>query len=227
MQPMQRPDIKAILFDLDGTLADTAPDMSRAINRLRIEEGFEPLPAEDIRPQVSNGSLGLVKLAFGITPDTDVKNFEQLRDRFLDLYAGDICQGTGLFDGMAEVLEHLEALNMPWGIVTNKPEFLTTPLVEKMGLTQRSGSTISGDSIPQRKPHPAPLLLACREIATDPQRCLYLGDAERDIQAARAARMPNAVAGWGYIDTNDAPEQWGADELLGSVAEILNWLPAH
>lgn len=223
---MHRPEITAVLFDLDGTLADTAPDMGRAINRLREEQGLTPLPADTIRPQVSNGSLGLVKLAFGIDPDSDVEQFETLRDRFLELYAGDICQGTGLFAGMAEVLAHIETCGLPWGIVTNKPEFLTTPLIEKMGLATRSRSTISGDSLPQRKPHPEPLLHACREIGGEPQSCLYLGDAERDIHAAVAAGMPSVVAGWGYIDDADTPEHWGANEQLATVTEILNWLPA-
>ena len=224
---MNCPKITAVLFDLDGTLADTAPDMGRAINRLRQELGFEPMAADVIRPQVSNGSLGLIKLAFGVDEDSGAGQFETLRDRFLDLYAGDICSGTGLFDGMAEVLAHIEACGLPWGIVTNKPEFLTTPLIAKMGLATRSASTISGDSLPQRKPHPEPLLHACREIGGSPASCLYLGDAERDIHAAVAAGMPSVVAGWGYIDDSDTPEQWGANEQLATVAEILNWLPTR
>lgn len=213
--------IRGVLFDLDGTLIDTAPDMIDSLNQLRREEGLEPLPYALARTQVSHGSSGLVRLAF---PGTEPVRFEQLRERFLALYNDRVARDTQLFDGAAEVLEALETAHRPWGIVTNKPTFLTTPLLLAIGLGLRAGCVVAGDTLPERKPHPAPLLHAAELLGLDPTDCLYVGDAERDIQAARAAGMPVLLASYGYLGPDDRPEAWGADGEIDSLRDLLTWL---
>lgn len=213
--------IRGVLFDLDGTLIDTAPDMVDSLNQLRGQESLEPLPYALARTQVSHGSTGLVRLAF---PDADPVRFEQLRERFLALYNERVARDTKLFDGAVEVMEQLESSNRPWGIVTNKPTFLTTPLLEAIGIGLRAGCVVAGDTLPQRKPHPAPLLHAADLLGVPAQECLYVGDAERDIQAARAAQMPVLLASYGYLGPEDRPERWGADGDIASLRELLTWL---
>ena len=213
--------IRGVLFDLDGTLVDTAPDMIASLNELRAQEALPPLPYALARTQVSHGSLGLVGLAF---PGTDPVRFEQLRERFLAIYNERVARDTQLFDGAVEVLEALESTHRPWGIVTNKPTFLTTPLLEAIGIGLRAGCVVAGDTLPQRKPHPAPLLHAADLLGVPPHQCLYIGDAERDIQAARAAQMPVLLASYGYLGPDDQPERWGADAEIGSLRELLTWL---
>ena len=213
--------IRGVLFDLDGTLIDTAPDMIDSLNQLRRQESLEPLPYALARTQVSHGSTGLVRLAF---PGADPVRFELLRERFLALYNERVARDTTLFDGAVEVLEALEASNRPWGIVTNKPTFLTTPLLEAIGIGLRAGCVVAGDTLPQRKPHPAPLLHAADLLGVPPRQCLYVGDAERDIQAARAAQMPVLLAAYGYLGPEDQPERWGADGDIASLRELLTWL---
>jgi phosphoglycolate phosphatase len=213
--------VRAVLFDLDGTLIDTAPDMIDSLNHLRREESLPPLPYALARTQVSHGSTGLVRLAF---PATEPARFEQLRERFLALYNERVARDTTLFDGAAEVLAALEGSRRAWGIVTNKPTFLTTPLLDAMGIAQRAGCVVAGDTLPQRKPHPAPLLHAAGLLGVAPQQCLYIGDAERDIQAARAAQMPVMLASYGYLGPDDRPAEWGADAQIGSLRELLQWL---
>lgn len=203
---------RGILFDLDGTLLDTAPDMAGALTALRIEEGLPPLPFSKMRSHVSHGSLGLVRVGFG--DDLPEVRREALRTRFLELYTARLCEGTRLFPGMNTVLETLDHLGVCWGIVTNKPAFLTIPLLQELHLSQRSRCVISGDTLPQRKPHPAPLLRAAHLCGLAPSDCLYIGDAERDIASGRAAGMLTAVASWGYIDATDRPTEWGADLTL-------------
>jgi len=213
--------IRGVLFDLDGTLIDTAPDMIAALNQLRGQESLDPLPYALARTQVSHGSTGLVRLAF---PDADPVRFEQLRERFLALYNERVARDTTLFDGAVEVLERLETTQRPWGIVTNKPTFLTTPLLKAIGIGLRAGCVVAGDTLPERKPHPAPLLHAADLLGVPATQCLYVGDAERDIQAARAAQMPVLLAAYGYLGPEDEPDRWGADGEIASLHELLSWL---
>ncbi|MFM1887506.1 MAG: hypothetical protein RL026_2663 [Pseudomonadota bacterium] len=211
----------AVLFDLDGTLLDTAPDMIRELNALRIQEGMPPLAYDLARTQVSHGSTGLLTLAF---PGVEGDAFEALRARFLAAYAADIARETRLFEGCEAVLETLEQGAIPWGIVTNKPDWLTTPLLQALQLTTRSACVVSGDTLPQRKPHPAPLLHAATLIGAEPQHCLYVGDAERDVQSARAAGMTVLVARYGYLGPADRPADWAADGDIHHPLELLDWI---
>ena len=218
---MTRPDIAAVLFDLDGTLIDTAPDMISALNELRAEDGLDALPYAVARTQVSHGSSGLVSLAF---PAASGSAFETLRSRFLALYNDRLADETRLFDGCEEVLDALESQGRPWGIVTNKPGFLTLPLLAALDLSARAGCVVSGDTLPQRKPHPAPLLHAATLLGVAPQHCLYVGDAERDIQSARAAGMTVIVARYGYLGPDDDPDAWAPDGEIDAPTDLLDWL---
>ncbi len=214
--------IRAVFFDLDGTLADTAPDLAHALNTVREEEGLPALAFEHIRPEVSHGARALINLGFSHAPDTP--EFERLRQRLLAVYRDNLALHTRLFPGMAEVLDTLERMGLRWGVVTNKPGWLTEPLLDALGLMQRAACVVSGDTLAERKPHPAPMLHACRQLGCEPVQCVYLGDAERDIQAGRAAGMPSLVACFGYIGAQDRPEHWGADALLDSPGALLDWL---
>jgi phosphoglycolate phosphatase len=211
----------ALLLDLDGTLLDTAPDMGGALNLLRAEHGLEPLPGELIRPVVSHGAMRLVALGF---PETTGDAFESLRLRFLELYAANLAVGTRLFPGFEAVLDQLEARGLPWGIVTNKPGWLTDPLLAALGLDRRAACAVSGDTLPERKPHPLPLLHAARLVGVDPGRCVYVGDAERDIQAGRAAGMTTVVAAYGYISDSEDPRAWQPHGVVNSPDELLEWM---
>ncbi|MGM0594718.1 MAG: phosphoglycolate phosphatase [Pseudomonadota bacterium] len=215
-------DIKTVLFDLDGTLADTAPDLAYALNAVLQEQGREPLPFEDIRPVVSHGGIALIKHGFGI--DESHPDFQPLRQRLLAIYRENIARETRLFDGMAELLDKLEEHGCRWGVVTNKPSWLTEPLLEQLGIRQRAATVVSGDTLPERKPHPAPMHLACKESGSRPEQCLYVGDARRDIEAGRNAGMHTLVALFGYLGDSDHPEQWQADGMAKSALEILDWL---
>lgn len=214
--------MKAVLFDLDGTLADTAPDLGHALNLQRERHGLPPLPQEIIRPYASHGTVGLFDIGFGLTPQDE--RFAPMREEYLALYTANLCLHTTLFPGMAELLDELEGKGIAWGVVTNKPARFTNPLLELLGLTQRAASIVSGDTCPHPKPHPEPLLCAAREIGVAPQSCLYVGDAERDIEAARAAGMPALVAAYGYLGENDKPETWRARAIISSPDEILGFL---
>lgn len=214
--------MRTILFDLDGTLADTAPDMFAALHRLQVEQGREPLPFERVRNHVSHGTAALVSLGF---PDAKGNDFERLKQRFLELYASDLHRHSVLFPGMEALLEHIELSGMNWGVVTNKPGWLTDPLLKSMGLYERAATVISGDTTPERKPHPLPMLVACRQAGSQPAQCLYVGDAQRDIEAGRAAGMPTVIAAYGYIDETQQPEQWGADGFIQAPTDLLRWLP--
>lgn len=213
--------IRAVLFDLDGTLLDTAPDLVRVLNQLRIEQGRDPLPYATARAQVSHGSTGLVRLGF---PDAGADLQERLRRRLLDLYSQRLAEGTQLFDGCRQVLDTLVARRLGWGIVTNKPAFLTDPLLARLGLAAEAGCVVSGDTLPERKPHPAPLLLAASQLSLPATNCLYVGDAERDVQAARAAGMPVLVARYGYLGPDDDPHLWAPDAMIDRPPQILDWL---
>lgn len=211
----------AVLFDLDGTLLDTAPDMVGALNRLRLEEGREPLPFADVRAHVSHGAVRLVTVGF---PGVTGEEFERLRQRFLALYAAHLAIDTCLFPGVAAVLSRLEADGVPWGVVTNKPGWLTDPLLERLQLAQRSCCVVSGDTVAERKPHPLPLLhaAACSGVAAE--RCVYVGDAERDIVAGRAAGMQTVVAAYGYVGVDDVPANWNAHGIVQRPEELLDWV---
>ncbi|MCU7836892.1 MAG: HAD-IA family hydrolase [gamma proteobacterium symbiont of Taylorina sp.] len=214
--------IKAVLFDLDGTFADTAPDLAAALNQVLTEEGHAPLAYETIRPMVSHGGIALIKLGFNLSEHhTD---FERLRLRLLDIYQSNISHLTTLFDGIDKLLKTLGDNNIVWGIVTNKPAWLTDPLMQQLGYDNKAATIVSGDTTSERKPHPEPLLYACREIGCQPSDCLYVGDAERDIIAGKRAGMFTLTALFGYIEDNDSPEQWGADAMILHPEEIEAYL---
>ena len=213
-----------VLFDLDGTLLDTAPDMTAAVNRLRQERHLPALPVAAIRPTVSHGSPGMLKAGFGLTPDDPL--YAELNPRFLALYREAIAVETALFPGMAEVLDYLEAGSIRWGVVTNKPGWLTEPLLKALDLWPRMACVVSGDTLSARKPDPEPLLYACARIGALPGRSLYVGDAERDILAGKQAGMTALVAGFGYLGAEDRPEHWNADGFLQRPADLLAWLGA-
>jgi phosphoglycolate phosphatase len=213
--------VRGVLLDLDGTLLDTAPDMAAALNRLRAENGRAALDPGVIRPHVSHGAAALVRLGF---PDVSEDEFQRLRERFLLVYASDIARATAVFPGFEAVLAALEAARVPWGVVTNKQTSLTTPLLEHMRLTQRAACVVCGDTVGQRKPHPAPLLHAAGLVGLEPRECVYVGDAERDVQAGRAAGMHTLIALFGYLGEHDRPELWQADALIQEPGELLGWL---
>ncbi len=189
---------------------------------MRREQGLEALPFENIRPAVSHGSVGLLQVGFGITSNDS--GFEALRRRLLDIYQTHLADETRLFDGMQSVLETLEARGMRWGVVTNKPGWLTDPLLARLGLAQRAACVVSGDTTAKRKPDPEPLLHACELAACEARGCVYVGDAQRDIEAGRNAGMKTLVALFGYIGADERPEQWQADALLHEPADLLQWL---
>jgi phosphoglycolate phosphatase len=213
--------LRGVLLDLDGTLLDTARDMACALNRLRIAEGLDELALETIRPLVSHGAPRLLRLAFG---EPEPARHEALRRRFLDFYRAELAVHTCLFDGFDEVLGTLERAGFRWGIVTNKPGWLTQPLLAALGLAARSSCIVSGDTLAERKPHPAPLLHAAALMGLEPGQCVYLGDAERDVQAARNAGMIPLVAGFGYLHVNDDPLAWQAAAVLDRPRDLLDWL---
>ncbi|MBK8509725.1 MAG: HAD-IA family hydrolase [Candidatus Competibacteraceae bacterium] len=211
-----------VLFDLDGTLVDTAPDLTAALNLLRAERALPPLPVAAIRLTVSQGSPGMLKAGFGLLPDAP--DYPELNQRFLQGYRAAIAVESGLFPGMAEVLEQLERRSIPWGVVTNKPGWLTEPLLKGLGLWSRSACVVSGDTLAKAKPHPEPLLYACDRLAASPRQSLYVGDAERDIVAGQRAGMRTLVAGFGYLSPEDRPQEWGADGMLDQPGDLLAWL---
>lgn len=206
-------DVAAVLFDLDGTLADSAPDLGSAVNRMRERRGLAPLPLAQLRPFASHGARGLIGAGLGIQPGAP--EFEALREEFLATYEADLCRATRLFDEVEALLAGLEARGLAWGIVTNKAARFTDPLVRRLGLAERAGTIVSGDTTAHAKPHPAPLLHAAAALAIAPQRCVYVGDDLRDIQAGRAAAMGTIAAAWGYCADSD-PNGWGADITIAT-----------
>ncbi|MFL9926274.1 HAD-IA family hydrolase [Herbaspirillum lusitanum] len=211
---------KAILFDLDGTLADTAPDLAAAVNQLRAERGLDATPYEQLRPVASAGARGLIGAAFGIRPDDE--RYEALRVSFLNTYESALVVHSTLFEGVIEMLAQLDKQGIAWGIVTNKASRFTDPLVPLIGLGH-AGCIVSGDTTPHPKPHPAPLLEAAQRLQLEPQECWYVGDDLRDIQAGRAAGMPTIAAAWGYCGHVE-PETWEADALLHEPQQLLSLL---
>lgn len=214
----------AILFDLDGTLADTAPDLAAALNQMLVEDGRPALPFARLRPWVSWGAMRMIRVGYG--EDLDAATLQALRGRFLACYEAGLCRDSRLFPGIPEVLAALEEAGVPWGIVTNKPGWLTEPLLGALGLGGRAATVISGDTLPYAKPHPLPLLHAARELAVEAARCAYVGDNIRDIEAGRAAGMYTAAATWGYIPADDDPRSWQADTLLADPQALGDWLAA-
>ena len=213
--------LSAVLLDLDGTLLDTAPDLAAALNLLREQEGLDPMPFAPIRAQVSNGSVAVLRLGF---PATDEARFANLMQRFLDLYRNGLAVQTRPFPGFTEVLTELEAHGIPWGVITNKPARLTEPLLRSLGLFERAGCVLSGDSLAVRKPDPLPLLTAAARIGVDPRDCLYLGDALRDMQAARAANMVGLAARYGYIGPQENTADWPVTAWIDSPLDLLDWV---
>ena len=213
--------LRAVLFDLDGTLLDTAPDMIGALNALRAENQLAELPAARVRPAVSHGSPRLVQLGF---PDAINERFVALQRRFLEIYAARLSAETRLFEGMDRVLEQLASRRLAVGIVTNKPAHLTEPLLANLGLRGRFACVVSGDSLPERKPHPLPMLHAAALAGAAPEECLYVGDAERDVQAAHAAGMQALVATYGYLGEDEDWRVWGADGFIERPLDLIAWL---
>lgn len=215
--PMRR--LRAVLFDLDGTLADTAPDLAAAVNAMRTARDQAPLPYEDLRGFASMGARGLLGRGFGIRPEDP--GYATMCEEFLANYEAAMLVHTRLFDGMAEVLEAIERAGMRWGVVSNKSERYVRPIIAGLGLDERCGCSIGGDTLSTRKPDPAPLLLGARLVEVDPLACVYIGDDHRDVVAGRAAGMATIAAAYGYCAGGPPPEQWGADHLVDSVPELL------
>ncbi len=214
--------IQTVLFDLDGTLLDTAPDLAAALNTVLVENRREPLPLETIRPAVSHGGVAIIRRGFRL--ETSDPAIEPLRQRLLEVYRANISAHTRPFPGMTEVLDALEARGLNWGVVTNKPGWLTQPLLSDLGLLQRAACVVSGDTLAQRKPDPAPMLHACALAGSEPQRCVCIGDAQRDVEAGNSAGMYTLVALFGYFQDSDRPQDWQADAMIDRPADLLAWL---
>jgi phosphoglycolate phosphatase len=212
-------DYSAVLFDLDGTLVDTAPDMVAVLQSMQSDHGFVPVDYELGRSYVSNGAIGLLRLGF---PDLNDDQIEQLRPAFLERYAERICDRSAIFPGLELLLDHLRNIGRPWGVVTNKPQFLTEPLLEALQLLETAVCCVSGDTLPQRKPDPAPLHHACEIGGLDAARTLYIGDSSRDIAAGRAAGMGTIAAAYGYITPDDDASAWGADAIAANTEELAH-----
>ena len=214
--------ITNVLFDLDGTLADTAPDLARSLNQLLAENGKPYLPFEVIRPMVSHGGVYMICQAFAMT--SAEPGFPALRERFLTIYEANLADETRLFPGITEVLSRLEEDGRTWGIVTNKIERLTLPLIQALNLADRAACVVCGDTLNHSKPHPAPMLHACQLVNHPASQTLYIGDAEKDVIAGKNAAMHTLVARYGYISNGDRPDSWGADGVIDDPREILAWL---
>ena len=215
--------LRCVLFDLDGTLLDTAPDLGAAVNHVLVSEGFAPLSDAIIRQTTSHGALGLLKAGLGDELLEELGT-TRLRTALLDYYAANLCVGTRPYEGMVDLIEWLDDKKLPWGIVTNKPEYLARLILPQLGWEQRCAVLIGGDTLAERKPHPLPLQVAAQQIKTAASACVYVGDDERDIIAARAAGMPSVAALWGYrLDTDD-PQSWQADCQYEQPQQL--WQPA-
>ncbi|MEQ1915363.1 MAG: HAD-IA family hydrolase [Gallionella sp.] len=214
--------IRAVLFDLDGTFADTAPDLAAALNNVRATRDLPPLPLQVLRPQASHGSAGLLKTGMGVTPESP--DFQALRDIFLAHYTDNICVHTKLFVGMAELISTLELRDITWGIVTNKPHRFTVPLMQALGYAERAACLISGDTCAHAKPHPEPMLKACESIKVTPSQCLYIGDDKRDMDAANAVGMRGIIANYGYVSDDVSITNWQAHGSIDTPLALLNYL---
>jgi len=210
--------VKAVLFDLDGTFADTAPDLGYALNCMRAARGLGALPIDTTRPVTSLGARGMLGIGFEIAPGH--AEYAAMREEFLRIYEANLCRSTTLFPGIAELLENLEARALRWGIVTNKAERYARPLLEELGVGERAACIIGGDTTPHLKPHPAPLLAACEVLALPPANCVYVGDDRRDVEAGRAAGMKTIAVKYGYLN-GGVPENWGADAVIAELRDVL------
>lgn len=208
----------ALLFDLDGTFADTAPDLGAALNRLRADLDLPPVPLEQLRPHTSSGVRGMLGAGLDMRPSDP--RYAEFHQRYLRFYAEAICVNTTVFPGIDELVNQLQARGIPWGIITNKTQRFTLPLLEQLGYAKRADCIVSGDSSPRTKPAAHPMHLACRLIARAPAQCLYVGDDLRDIQAGRAVGMPTVAVRYGYLGTGEPIEDWGADHLVEHAADI-------
>jgi N-acetyl-D-muramate 6-phosphate phosphatase len=211
-----------VLFDLDGTLIDSAPDLAGAANAMRVARGMEALPIAALRPMVGAGARGMVRLAFGVQPGED--GYETLRGEFLQRYEATSLVHTRVFASIEPVLDRLEGQQRRWGIVTNKAERFAHPIVEGLGLHSRAAVVVCGDTTPHSKPHPAPLLEAARRAGVGSAECVYIGDDLRDVEAGRAAGMATLAAAWGYLGQGEPVEAWGADAVLAEPVALLHWL---
>jgi len=210
--------IQAVLFDLDGTFADTAPDLARALNVMRAARNLPPVPLEATRSVTSTGARGLLRVGFGMAPEHP--EYAAMREEFLTIYTKNLCVETRLFPGMSELLDGIEARGMKWGIVTNKVERLAKPLIEQLALGARCGCVVGGDTAGVTKPHPAPLLAASRLLGIAPDLSVYVGDDLRDVEAGRAAGMKTIAVRYGYLNGGD-PDSWGADAVVDTPAAVL------
>jgi phosphoglycolate phosphatase len=215
-------DIEAVLFDLDGTLIDSAPDLGAAADKMRTDRGLAPLPLADYRPMAGAGARGMIGIAFGLTPDDDA--FGDLKEEFFANYEACMTERTYAFDGVAELIAKIDRSGFKWGVVTNKSARFTLPLTRAMPLFGSAQTIISGDTTPHAKPHPAPLLEAARQLRLHPGRCVYVGDDERDIVAGRAAGMPTVAAAYGYLGALADTRHWKADATIVSPSSLLNLL---
>jgi phosphoglycolate phosphatase len=214
--------LRAVLFDLDGTFADTAPDLAAAANSLRADRGLAPLPVSQLRTMASHGARGLLGEALGLTPQD--ASYAEVCEEFLRRYETALCVHTVVFDGLWPVVEALEARGLAWGIVTNKAMRFAGPLCRALGIEGRAATVVGGDTTPHAKPHPAPLLHAATEAMVAPEHCVYVGDDLRDVQAGQAAGMRTVAAAYGYCGKADPPEAWGADHVISTPRELLDVL---
>lgn len=217
--------VNALFFDLDGTLLDTAPDLATAINIVLGARGQAPLSLEEIRPTIAKGTRSMVWGAFGIDPQHP--DYEAIKNDLFTAYQDNLTKQTSYFDGMETVLNYLDDKHLPWGIVTNKPGWLATPLIEYFELNKRSRCLISGDTLAKKKPDPDPLFHACTLTGVSPTSSLYIGDSESDVQAAKAAGMLAMVAAYGYLEHDSQPHTWQADAMIDAPLEIIEWLQQH
>jgi len=215
---------RAVLFDLDGTLADTAPDLARALNRVRAANHLAPMPVEITRSYTSSGARGLLKVGFGLEPGDE--RYDELKLQFLEFYSAEICIDTRLFEGMAELLDQFDQERLPWGVVTNKAERFTLALLQGLRLGERAACVVGGDTAARAKPHPDPLLHAAAALQLPPSACLYVGDDLRDVQAARAAGMRVVAAKYGYLGDGGTIESWQADAIIEHPRQVLDFLRA-
>lgn len=215
--------LDCVLFDLDGTLVDTAPDLIACLNKALIAHGYAAVAADQVKPLISHGAMPMIKFA---ATDADEAEHAELLDYMLDCYQNNIAEYSRFFDGIDEVLSSIEALGLKWGVVTNKRRRFTDPLMVAMNLSQRAACIVSGDTTANSKPHPEPMLFACRQADVDPSRCVYVGDAKHDIAAGRNVNMKTLAAVYGYLNDGDRPQDWGADGLIEHPEQLLKWIHA-
>lgn len=215
--------VDAVLFDLDGTLIDSAPDLGAAADKMRTDRGLDSLPLSQYRPMAGSGARGMIAVAFGLTPDHH--DFDALKEEFFSNYESRLTVLTSAFDGVAELIDSIVVRGLKWGVVTNKSARFTVPLTKSMPLFMTASAIVSGDTTPHAKPHPAPLFEAARQLGVAAERCLYVGDDERDIVAGRAAGMLTVAADYGYLGASADTACWKADAIIASPGSLLNFLP--